>query len=563
MFSYAVTCLIWGDDPNNIFSVLFTKNTNISDIKLKILKRLNLSNDMIDSIKYYKVNEELYPNDKRFNIMKTKDSYKLVSPLHLFDISEVSNSNLMINCVETESSFNTEDSIGAILLVEEKAFKLSNLANSLILKEKSKNQVKEENLEKYSELNSGFYHDEDDENYNGDYEDDFSEGDNKQAYRKSNNKSRKEKIKKQIPKEEKDMFKNRIGNCKKVMCNLIKDNNCSYHQNSSSYCKVGNINEKTVSPNSIPTPTEDIINVSNGSYVNPLLISNLVDGSVSPTKDDCYTKLTPNKLGAATVKQSTPQSIQSTPLQVNKSFSIKSNTISNDYINNNVNDIILSNPNNNIDTIKEINKISNNQLPKKLTQDITSAPITNDNRAIKLVNNNEVLREMTIEETIPVLNTKSIKVQGTSNKNQNTINTNISHQSTLSPTSPVSYFNIGQDHDTPSEPVLYTDSIPVQETIIPEGESKFDHQTMNTLNYPASPVNNNGNINNNNNSNNININNNSKNNNFNQPKINNNKRNETINRYVKNDNNKQYSQHYSRIYYPDSDIEVMEFRQGN
>jgi len=76
MFSYAVTCLIWGDDPNNTFTILFSKKTNINDIKLKIMKHLNLNNDMIDKIKYYKVDEELYSNDKRFKILKDKDSFK-------------------------------------------------------------------------------------------------------------------------------------------------------------------------------------------------------------------------------------------------------------------------------------------------------------------------------------------------------------------------------------------------------------------------------------------------------------------------------------------------------
>ncbi|OUM66854.1 hypothetical protein PIROE2DRAFT_59113 [Piromyces sp. E2] len=502
---------------------------------------------MIDSIKYFKVNEELYSNDKRFNIMKSKDYFKLVSPLQLFEISEVSNTNLMINCVETESSFNTEDSIGAIIVIDSNVLKMRNLGNKSLPVEKNKSVINDECLEVYSDINGRFYHhDEDDEDYNGDYEDDFSECDNKQLYRKCNNKSKKEKIKKQMLKEEKETFKNRMGDYKKGMCNSIKNNNCSYHQKPDRHCNINNGNEKIISPNNIPTPTEDIINMANGNYINPLLISNMVDGSSSPTKVISNINSTPDKLEATTIKQSTPQSIQSTPSQISRTLSINSN-IPNNYFNNKTS----SNPNNK-DTIEAVNIISNSTLPKKVTQDITSAIDYGDNQAIRLINNDELLQDMTIEETIPVLNTKSIKVQGTSNKNQNTINTNISSQSSLSPTSPISYYNIGQNHDTPSEPVLYTDSIPSQENVISEEERRFSHQTMNSINYPTTPINNENNNNNNNNDKNFYS---------NQPQ-NTNKRNENGTNYIKTDNNKIYSQPYSRIYYPDSDIEVMEFRQG-
>ncbi|ORX43750.1 hypothetical protein BCR36DRAFT_360511 [Piromyces finnis] len=512
MFSYAVTCLIWGDNPNNVFSVLFSKKTSISDIKLKILKILNLNKDLFDNIKYYKVNEELYVDDKRFNIIKDKESYNLISPSQFFEISEVSDKNLIIDCIETERSFNSEDSIGAIIVIDENALKSSNVKQFYspveTISMKNKYLTKQESKDIFSELRNKF--NEDDESYNGDFEDDFSEYDNDQAYKKYNAKSRKEKTKKKITKENKDIIKTKMRNSEKIKCNSLK--NESFIENKDTQF---NINQKSLTPNDISTSTEDKISINNEK----------------------------NKLEAiTTIQQIIPQSTQFSQIQVNNLFKNKSNTISNNYINYNINKV-SSNFYYNIDTSEEKYKISSNKLSKKSTQDITAVAASNK-QVIKLINNNELFKETTIEDNFHILNTKDIKVQGTGNKNQNrnSINTNIYDPQV---TSSVSNFNIKQNNDTPSKPILNTDSLPVEETILSENESQFIHQTMNTLNYPITSMNkyNNGN--------------NNRCNNFDQSS---NKKNENENQY--NNNNKIFSRPYSRVYYPNNDIEIMEFSQG-
>ncbi|KAG4095918.1 hypothetical protein H8356DRAFT_943843 [Neocallimastix lanati (nom. inval.)] len=290
MFLYAVTCLIWGDDPNNTFTILFSKKTNINDIKLKIMKHLNLNNDMIDKIKYYKVDEELYSNDKRFKILKDKDSFKLISPEQLFDITNVSDgSSLIVSFTDVESSFNNEDSIGAIIVLDEILNNMRNLNNrkttSNIYSGKNAIIGNKDSFNSINEINKPFFQDDDDENYNGDYEDDFSEYDNKQSFYKSNI-GKKEKIKKQTLKkkrEEKENIKSRIESSKNYIDNSGKDNVYLSCKKQSNQCL--NLNS-IITSNNIPTPTEDLINIGEAVATNKYSPnrSNTItcDDSISP-----------------------------------------------------------------------------------------------------------------------------------------------------------------------------------------------------------------------------------------------------------------------------------------
>eukprot|EP00833_Pecoramyces_ruminatium_P003423 jgi/Orpsp1_1/1177455/evm.model.c7180000061496.1 len=467
MFSYAVTCLKWGDDPNNTFTILFSKKTNIIDIKLKILKRLNLNNDMIDKIKYYKVDEELYSDDKRFNIMKSKDSYKLISPEQIFNITKVNDVySLIVSFTDVENSFNTEESIGAIIVVDENINDIMNtqpLTN--VISEKEKILKNKDIFNSYNEFNHTFYHDDDDENYNGDYEDEFSESDNKHVNRKVNIRNRKEKSKRQMQKEEKEDLKNRMSNCKKYMCNSIKDNNCHIHKKQ----ETDNINS-TTKLNNIPTPTEDIINM--GAIINmddsinstKYSLENLSNKNTSPT---FVSSVSPNKVEALIIKQSTPQSLQYNPTQ---SQDINTTTYSNICANTLQNEIISSD-------ISTLNEIKNDLVIKEETV------------------------EKIISEDIPDLQTKSIKVQCTSNENLN------------------------QKPD-----FLYS------ETIITENESRITPQTINTSVNPRTIVTPTNDVNH-------------KEDNL----LTSNTLNENYNHYTKTQP--------SRIYYPESDIEVMEFNK--
>jgi len=498
MFSYAVTCLKWGDDPNNTFTILFSKKTNIIDIKLKILKRLNLSNDMIGKIKYYKVNEELYSDDKRFNLMKSKDSYKLISPEQIFNITKVNDvSSLIVSFTDVENSFNTEESIGAIIVVDDESIKkiddITNIQSMTNEISGNKKLLENENkLSSYNDFSRTFYcADDDDENYNGDYEDDLSESDNKQDFRKINMRSRKEKTKRQlIQKEEREDIKNRMGNCKMYMCCSIKDNNCPLHKKQ----EIDGF-KSTSKSNNIPTPTEDIINMGakvtlNDSILNSKYNSkNLLNRNTSPT---FMNSISPNKIEAITIKQSTPQSIQYSPAP---SQDINTNTNSN---------------------------ISGTSL-KNMAE-------SSDISALNRMKNDLVIKEETVEkiiqEDIPDLQTKSIKVQCTSNEKLN-----------QNPDFLISGNSM--------EPVLYTDSIPIQETIITEDESRINPQTLDTSYYPRTtmtPMSN------------ININGNRDENNS----LSSNKVNENYNTYTTINNFTKPS----RIYYPESDIEVMEFNKN-
>ncbi|KAG4091331.1 hypothetical protein H8356DRAFT_1051607 [Neocallimastix lanati (nom. inval.)] len=473
MFSYAVTCLIWGDDPNNTFTILFSKKTNIVDIKMKILKHLNLSNDMIDKLKYYKVEEELFSDDKRFKILKDKDSCQLISPEQLFNITKVNDvSSLIVSFTDEENSFNTEESIGAIIVVDDNINNIQPLKSRVSEKNKI---IKNENMfNSFNEMNQSFYQEDDDENYNGDYEDDFSEFDNnKQSLRKYNI-NRKEKIKRQSLKEEKEGIKSRMCDCKKYLCNSIKDNNCSIHK------KQDNSFKSTITSNNIPTPTKDIINMgatitmeNTVNHYNKYNPNDITNANTSPT---FVSSVSPNKVEVLMIKQS-------------KTISV-----------------------------------------------VTSEDISSDLSSIDISKNNLILKEETVEqitqENKPDLYKKSLKVQCTSNENINKTS---------------DFLNSGNS----MEPVLYTDSIPIQETIITEDESHFNPQTIDTSFYPrhtVSPKNNTNQISNSNGSNITEDSSSTK-----------NKQNEKITTYNKKNNG--YVQP-SRIYYPESDIEVMEFNKN-
>jgi len=620
MFSYAVTCLIWGDDPNNTFTILFSKKTNIVDIKMKILKHLNLSNDMIDKLKYYKVEEELFSDDKRFKILKDKDSCQLISPEQLFNITKVNDvSSLIVSFTDEENSFNTEESIGAIIVVDDNINNIQPLKSRVSEKNKI---IKNENMfNSFNEMNQSFYQEDDDENYNGDYEDDFSEFDNnKQSLRKYNI-NRKEKIKRQSLKEEKEGIKSRMCDCKKYLCNSIKDNNCSIHK------KQDNSFKSTITSNNIPTPTKDIINMgatitmeNTVNHYNKYNPNDITNASTSPT---FVSSVSPNKVEVLMIKQSSPRSLQYTPIQ-NNDNNIKANTniITNTNTNANINDnntntktnininintstdtntntntstninINTNNStnrntnintnsnsnnnnisnitnintnsnsnNNNISNITNINTNSNsnnnnisnitnintnnnsstntntNNKFSKTISVVTSEDISSDLSSVDISKNNLILKEETVEQIIqenkPDLYKKSLKVQCTSNENINKTS---------------DFLNSGNS----MEPVLYTDSIPIQETIITEDESHFNPQTIDTSFYPrhtVSPKNNTNQISNSNGSNITEDSSSTK-----------NKQNEKITTYNKKNNG--YVQP-SRIYYPESDIEVMEFNKSN
>jgi len=156
MLSYAITCLVWGDDPNNTFSVLFSKKSSINDIKLKILKILNLKNDMIDKIKLYKINEELYSYDKRFIEMKTKGNYKLQSPNKFFEIIEINDISQIMDTADDENSFNSENSIGAMVVIEKNINSTDDITNQQYIRYKfeEKNRIKENSPNSYNELDN-------------------------------------------------------------------------------------------------------------------------------------------------------------------------------------------------------------------------------------------------------------------------------------------------------------------------------------------------------------------------------------------------------------------------
>jgi len=575
MFLYAVTCLIWGDDPNNTFTILFSKKTNINDIKLKIMKHLNLNNDMIDKIKYYKVDEELYSNDKRFKILKDKDSFKLISPEQLFDITNVSDgSSLIVSFTDVESSFNNEDSIGAIIVLDEILNNMRNLNNrkttSNIYSGKNAIIGNKDSFNSINEINKPFFQDDDDENYNGDYEDDFSEYDNKQSFYKSNI-GKKEKIKKQTLKkkrEEKENIKSRIESSKNYIDNSGKDNVYLSCKKQSNQCL--NLNS-IITSNNIPTPTEDLINIGEAVATN----------KYSPNRSNtitCDDSISPNASDILAIKQSSPQSLRDHPIQnhridsksdINNNENLNniriSNTQNNNIINTNSNNIINNNTNNNINNIgnshtssntnnlnnshsninKNIININNtntyinstNNTLNNYLQDIGKEDIFFNLSSINKNNNGLILKKETIEKIIPTnlpnLQTKSIKVQQASNDN-----------SIIEP--------VLSNSGNSMEPILYTDSIPIQETIITEDESHLNPQTMDTSFYPRPsyvPKNNinqfrNKNISSTNEEN----------------SSTNNKRNENFTANTKTNNG--YA-HPRRIYYPESDIEVMEFDKSN
>jgi hypothetical protein len=526
---------------------------------------------MIDKIKYYKVDEELYSNDKRFKILKDKDSFKLISPEQLFDITNVSDgSSLIVSFTDVESSFNNEDSIGAIIVLDEILNNMRNLNNrkttSNIYSGKNAIIGNKDSFNSINEINKPFFQDDDDENYNGDYEDDFSEYDNKQSFYKSNI-GKKEKIKKQTLKkkrEEKENIKSRIESSKNYIDNSGKDNVYLSCKKQSNQCL--NLNS-IITSNNIPTPTEDLINIGEAVATN----------KYSPNRSNtitCDDSISPNASDILAIKQSSPQSLRDHPIQnhridsksdINNNENLNniriSNTQNNNIINTNSNNIINNNTNNNINNIgnshtssntnnlnnshsninKNIININNtntyinstNNTLNNYLQDIGKEDIFFNLSSINKNNNGLILKKETIEKIIPTnlpnLQTKSIKVQQASNDN-----------SIIEP--------VLSNSGNSMEPILYTDSIPIQETIITEDESHLNPQTMDTSFYPRPsyvPKNNinqfrNKNISSTNEEN----------------SSTNNKRNENFTANTKTNNG--YA-HPRRIYYPESDIEVMEF----
>jgi len=437
--------------------------------------------------------------------------------------------------------------------------------------------IRNNSLNSMNEINKPFFQygdDDDDENYNGDYEDDFSEYDNKKSYNKSNI-SRKEKIKKQTLKkkrEEKEDIKSRMENSKKYLDNLGKENvyrTCKKQNNQ-------NINLKsTITSNNIPTPTEDLINIGAAVTMDDIM------NKYSPNKNNtasCVDFVSLNTSDILAIKQSSPQSLKDHPIQnydINTKNDINNNNlnkISNINNNNDINNIsnrdsngnsiinTNSNSNNNINnfnsnTNNNINNLScsnnninnniynfnntntytnstNNNLNISL-QDIGNEDIFFDLSSINKNKNDLILKEETIEKIIPAnlpnLQKKSIKVQRASNDNSN-------KDQVLS--------NSGNS----MEPILYTDSIPIQETIITEDESHFNPQTLDTSFYPRPSYVPKNNINQFKNKNISSTN--------EESSSTKNKRNENFTAYTKT--NSGYAQP-SRIYYPESDIEVMEF----
>jgi len=517
MLSYAITFLVWGDNPNNTFSVLFSKKSSINDIKLKILKILNLKNDMIDKIKLYKVNEELYTNDKRFEVMKTSGNYEVLSPNKLFEIIEINNISQIMDCSDDENSFNSENMIGAMVVIENNIKITDDITNQRLIgyKMEEKNKIKENSPDSYNELDNN----DEDEDYNGDYEDDASEYENNTSFRKSSSRNRKEKLRKQSQKVDKSK------SCKinKEICDCVKDNYCFFEKNQKN---------SLTSSSKVPTP-KGIVPQKSKNYNN--------SPSSKYTQDNINTGLSEKSEISSNKNLSiTPQSLQSNSPHQNKSNPIDMN--------------ITDDTNNDINMDASISDHLNNNITK--TRMINSSSST-----IRIINNDELLKKETkIEKNSPnyVVNTKSIKVQGTANKNnkQNILmNNKNSHHLSQSYYLIDSNTNVGQYHDTPLEPVLYSDSLPIQETILNEEENQFNIQMMESNYHPSTspnrlsnnsfPENSNQGIKNCTNSN---INN-------NDVVLNNNTNN--------NINNNINTSPYNRIYYPDSDIEIMELNQGN
>jgi len=513
MLSYALTCIVWGDDPNNIFSVLFSKKSSIVDVKLKILNHLNLKKEMINKIKLYKIDEEIYTDDKRFNIMKNKEKYKIISPDQLFKISEVNDISLMIDSMNVENSFNTENLIGAVVLIDEVVNDTSDISNQQYegYKTEKNKPVKKENIpNSFNELDNEFMNNNDeDENYNGDYEDDISEYDSRPSYRKFSSRNRKEKIKKQSQKRDK-LKLNQIDNNKKEFCNCIKDNYCLFDQNKKK--------NPVISSNKIPTPTEDIICQDCNNSPNSRYIPNNITNDL------------PKKLKINNNHSSTPQSLQSNSSQhQNISNPIAMN------ITNNTNKIANANTSNPLDSPSK--SLTKNQANKRVMHSSSST--------VHIVNNDDLFRETKIECDIPeLLHTKSIKVQGTSNnenKKQDTLTDNKNSYYSSKPFSLIdSNTNVKQNKDTPLNHILCNDSLSIEETIENSEENQFNIQFIDTTN-PNRLSNSNSSFSQRDenyvfNSNNNNISTNS------------------------NDihDNKSSPSPYTRRYYPDSDIEILE-----
>jgi len=532
MFSYALTCVIWGDDPNNIFSVLFSKKSSITDVKLKILNQLNLKKEMINKIKLYKINEEIYADDKRFNIMKNREKYKIISPDQLFKISEVNDISLMIDSIDIENSFNTEHLIGAIVVINDVVNNTGDKTNQRYIghktEKKNKMIIKEKTPNSFNELDDEFMNDNDeDEDYNGDYEDDISEYDSRPSYHKFSSKNRKEKIKKQSQKVDK-LKLNQIDNNKKEFCNCIKENYCLFEHNKKK--------SPVIPSNKIPTPTEDIINQDCNNSPNSRYIPNNITNSLPKEL----------KINLNNNISSTPQSLQSNSSHYqNISNPIATNITK--YTSNNVNT-------NTLNTLDSPSKSSTKSQAKIKVMHSSSS-------TVHIVNNDDLFRETKIECDIPeLLHTKSIKVQGTSNnenKKQDILADNKNSYYSSQPSSLIdSNTNVKQNQDTPLNHVLCNDSLSIEESIESREENQFNIQILDTLNPNRLnnsnssfsqndnqrdeddifyPNNNNNNINNNSNNNNNNI-----------------------------HDNKSCTSPYTKRYYPDdSDIEILELSKGN